>query len=178
MAATPPANPSRLSSRLIALVTPTSQKIVSAAIEDRRRQPVQAQAEHRDRRAEQDLPDELGVRLELDGVVDEPDHEHAARAQEQQVVAGRVRRPLTNSVATMNARKMPTPPKSAVGFLCQRSARGLATSLKRRATVRTPNVSATDSDQGDCEANAVLRDARLDTSALPPPFFSTCYELL
>src|SRR5581483_4559093 len=36
---------------------------------------------------------------------------------------------------------MPTPPNSAVGFVCQRSARGLATSLSLRATARTRNVS-------------------------------------
>ena len=33
-------------------------------------------------------------------------------------------------VATMKAKKIPTLPNSAVGFLCQRSARGLATTVE------------------------------------------------
>ena len=51
---------------------------------------------------------------------------------------------LSTSEVSANARKMPMPPYSAVGFLCQRSGRGLATSLKRRASVRTTNVNTSD----------------------------------
>ncbi len=71
----------------MALVMPTSQKMVSALIERRGLQPVQAHAEGGEQGREHDLTDELGVGLELDEVVDEADQEHAARAAEEQHVA-------------------------------------------------------------------------------------------
>ena len=107
---------------------------------DRRRSgPGQGQPAPDDRRRPHDLTAQLLVGLEVEEVVDEPDQEQEAPAQSTTRACG-----VSGTRARLTAAttvKIAPPPSRAVGFLCQRSLLGRATT-PRAAPGHAPPGSA------------------------------------
>src|SRR5258706_8546577 len=61
----------------------------------------------------------------------------------------------------MTVRPIATPPKSAIGFLCQRSSRGCATAPKRTASILATGTSANESEKAKRNGQVAAFRARL-----------------
>ena len=140
IAASVAARPSMLSSRLNAFVTPDEpderDRVADPLVADELH--LRPGREH-DRRGG-DLRGELGERVEAVEVVDEAARRRSARSRGRSRRAPRSartrpRRRRARAPAVSPA-KMPIPPSSGVGFSCQRSAEGTATS-RRASGVRS-----------------------------------------
>ena len=129
-----------LSSRLNAFVIPISQTTPSTVAAMSLRDDLDADAGGEHERRGRDLRRELRERREAVDVVEQPgDEEDRAAAEDAAELAARrdrARAASATPTATSRPAMIPLPPSSGVERLCQRSARGAATTM-RAAGVRS-----------------------------------------